>query len=204
MWSPRADAAELDEGDGAKLNALRLQALPDGGAAVRCVGLHGRGRQAVADGQHDALPREQVAQDGLIFFVKAAAEVRPGQVFVLAFAHGLHKGVVIFLPEALRHEGEDAVLRGGVVGAEAQQRGRGVARAAAAEAKAGGGLCLEGAEFRAVGRVRNEVLRPQVDRCEVGQHAVVRRGLGLRALDGGGDGAFAREQARAASAPRWP
>ena len=54
MWSP--DAAELDEGDGAQLNALRLQALPDGGAAVRGVGLHGRGRQAVADGQHDALP----------------------------------------------------------------------------------------------------------------------------------------------------
>lgn len=146
----RADAAELDERDGAKLNALRLQALPDGGAAVRGVGLHGGGGQTVADGQHDALPGQQVAQDGLIFFVKAAAEVRAGQIFVLAFAHGLHKGIVIFLPEALRHEGEDAVLRGGVVGAEAQQRGRGVARAAAAEAEAGGGLCLEGAEFRAL------------------------------------------------------
>lgn len=45
---------------------------------------------------------------------------------------------------------------------------------------------MEGAEFRAVGRVRDEILRPQIDRCEVGKHAVVRRGFrgGLRALDG--------------------
>lgn len=96
MWSPAPTRQNWMKGTGPSSRPLRLQALPDGGAAVRGVGLHGCGRQAVADGQHDALPREQVAQDGLIFFVKAAAEVRTGQVFVLAFAHGLHKGIVIF------------------------------------------------------------------------------------------------------------
>ena len=97
----RAHPGILDKEGLSQLDSLELQALPDGRRAVQGVGRDGVGRESVADDQQHPGIAAADGPDGLLGLgAEPAAQVGPGQIFVLVLAEGLDEGqIVVPAPE---------------------------------------------------------------------------------------------------------
>ena len=102
------------------VNAPELESVFNGRQTVRGIGQNGCGGQAVPYHQLDGLSLGEPGQNGLVLFVKAPAQVRSGQIFVLIRAPGLDRRHAVVNGKVLRHLAEHRILGRGMVCPEAK------------------------------------------------------------------------------------
>ena len=124
------------------------------------IGQNGCGGQAVPYHQLDGLSLGEPGQNGLVLFVKAPAQVRPGQIFVLIRAPGLDRRHAVVNGKVLRHLAEYRVLGRGMVCPEAKHGQGLVPRPRPAAAQTRRGLFFHFPEFFLVFGVFHQIELP--------------------------------------------
>ena len=162
-----------DEDGLAAFDVPQLQPLLDGRQTVGGIGQDRRRGQAVADDQlHLGILRQGFLENCQIFCIEDPAQVRPGQVLVLALAAGLHGHEAVAGPIVLRNLAEYRVLGRRMVRPEAEHGQGFVPGTGPAAAQTGGGLGLHGEKPRPVCRIFRQVEPAQVQLGDVRHKAI--------------------------------